>query len=370
MRILQINSAEAFGGGERHLVDLGQGLVNKGHELYFAVRPNSELGQQLNFVPSENLKTLPLRNALDVPTALSLSRLIKRERIDIVHAHLARDYPLAAYAVRNTQTAKLVLTRHVLFPLNPLHKVILSRAAQVIAVSEAVGVQLRNQGIVPRDRIVIIPNGIDLSRFEKAKEQSNRERACQSLGLEPNRLLVGTVGELKPQKGHEDFVRAAARVRAILPEAFFIIAGVDNSPGETYRTDLRALIERLHLESDFLLMGWLEDVAPLFCVLDLFVSASLTESFGLAIVEAMACGTPVVSTNSDGARQTIGDSERGLLVPVGDEKLLSQSIVKFLANGELRKRLGKAGNDYVKLNYSLEQMIDATEAVYLRVLRG
>ena len=91
MRILQISSASSFGGGERYLVDLSNALVERGHEVFVALRPDSPLRNQLS-VQSQNIKTLPLRNALDARSAQGLARLVKQNGIEVVHAHMARDY--------------------------------------------------------------------------------------------------------------------------------------------------------------------------------------------------------------------------------------------------------------------------------------
>src|SRR5687768_11510615 len=114
MRILQVSSARAFGGGERHLADLARGLHGRGHELFVALAEGSPLRGRLSFLPEGNVFTLPLRNALDLPGALGLSRLAREKEVDVVHAHVARDYTLASFAARRNARARLVITRHVL----------------------------------------------------------------------------------------------------------------------------------------------------------------------------------------------------------------------------------------------------------------
>ena len=133
MRLLHISSARNLGGGERHLADLVNALTGRGHEVYIALRARSPLGEELAALSSDHIFTLRLRNALDLSSALELRRLIREYKIEIVHAHLGRDYPLAAMATRRNPPVKLVLTRHVLFPLNKLHRATLSHAARIIA---------------------------------------------------------------------------------------------------------------------------------------------------------------------------------------------------------------------------------------------
>ena len=114
-----------------------------------ALPARSPLSEALNALPAQNIFTLRLRNALDITSALELARLVRAHQIENVHAHLARDYPLAALATKRNRHAKLIITRHVLFPLNKLHAVTLSHVARVIAVSRAVERALLAQKIFP-----------------------------------------------------------------------------------------------------------------------------------------------------------------------------------------------------------------------------
>ena len=148
MRILHICSAREIGGGERYLADLVNTLRRREHEVFAALRPRSPVLAELSSLPPENVIELPMRNALSVTSALRLSRFVRDHGIEIIHAHLARDYPIAALAAGRS-SARLVLTRHVLFPLSRVHRLALRRTARVIAVSEAVAGGLRAQNIFP-----------------------------------------------------------------------------------------------------------------------------------------------------------------------------------------------------------------------------
>src|SRR6478672_4592493 len=229
MRILQISSASSFGGGERYLVDLSNALLERGHELFVALRPESPILKHLQ-VPSQNIKTLPLRNALDARSAQGLARLVKQNGIEVVHAHMARDYSLAAYAARSYPKPKFFVTRHVLFPLSRLHRRTLSRATKVIAVSRAVARQLNEQQIVPAEKIAIIPNGIDVDRFVNACDKFDRADLLKAKNLPGDCLLVASIGELRRLKRHDDLIRAAAIVQRRMDNAHFVIAGIDTSP--------------------------------------------------------------------------------------------------------------------------------------------
>jgi glycosyltransferase involved in cell wall biosynthesis len=370
VRILHISSARSFGGGERHLADLLNALAGRGHQVYAALAPRSPLREALSALPEKNIFTLTLRNALDLRSSLALAGLIREHRIEIAHAHRARDYPLAAIATRRAGGAHLVITRHVLFPLRQLHRIILSRASRVIAVSEAVAHALSAQGIFPTGKISIVTNGIDVRRFDVGANAASRETFRRRIGVEPKHLLVGMLGEINPLKGQEEFLRAAALIASRIADARFVIAGCDTSRAGAHLAQVERLVTELDLGERVHLTGWLDDVAPLFASLDILVSASHTESFGLTIAEAMASGVPVVATATMGAREIIEDGVTGMLVPVGDAESLASVVVRLLEDApEERRRIGERALAAARERFSLDRMVDATERIYHEVLR-
>lgn len=369
MRILQISSARTLGGGERHVVDLSNALASRGHDLHFAISPHSPLAEHLTALPEENVVRLRLRNAIDLISARSLSRLVREREIEIVHAHMARDYPLAAFATKRNPRAHLILTRHVLFPLNKLHTLTLAHTSRVIAVSRAVADRLQTEDIFPANKIRVVPNGIDFRRFEQSMKNFRRSDFFESLGIPVTRRLVGTVGTINRLKGHEEFLRAAAIIARQVADVDFVIAGEDASRKGENRARLTHLIKELGLEKRAHLLGRLGDVAPLLCALDVFVSASRTESFGLAVAEAMACGAPVVATATEGAREVIGDAATGVLVPIGSVEALAKATADLMSDPARRSRLSALARMTVRERFSLERMIAQTERVYREALK-
>lgn len=365
MRILQICSARALGGGERHLADLANGLARHGHEVYAALVPGSPLPAELAQLPPENIIELSLRNSLDLTSALKLAQFIRRNQIEIVHAHLARDYPLAAFAARKAGGARLILTRHVLFPLSRIHKVLLRRVARVIAVSQAVADGLIEQDIFERDKIVVIHNGVDIDRFAKTRESDAARR--QKIGA---RFCVGTIGELAPIKGQESFLRAAAIVSSRRDDVDFVVAGEDKSRTGENQRGLQSMIDELNLRQRVRIDGWADDVVELLRTLDVFVSASRSESFGIAMVEAMAGGVPVVATMTAGAREIIDENKTGVLVPIEDEKAMAEAICELLDDPQRRERLAHDARRMVSERFSLDRMVDETEGAYLQAVQG
>jgi L-malate glycosyltransferase len=367
VRILQISSARTLGGGERHFADLACGLARRGHEVYAALIPGSPLRDELTLLPADRHLTLPLRNALDIRSAAALARFARARQVEVIHAHVARDYPLAALAARRSRGARLVVTRHVLFPLGRQHRLVLAGASRLIAVSEAVARTLRARNVVPEHKIRVVTNGVDLSRLERAASAVDCGAYRRGLGVRAP-LLVGAVGELSGVKGQADLVRAAALVVREADGVEFAVVGEDASRDRRHRARLEALISELGLEGRVRLLGRREDVAEFVSCIDVFVSASRSESFGLATVEAMACGAAVVATAAEGSREVIEDGATGLLVPVANPAALAHAILRLLRDETLRASLGSRARRRASELWSLERMLDETERVYLEAM--
>lgn len=355
MRILQVCSVTTFGGGERHLADLSHALADLGHEIYAAAVPGSPLWAELSFLTNSKL-ALSRRNYAKNLTALT--GFVSKHNIEIVHAHAARDYHLAALAVRLASRGRLVLTRHALFPIRRINKPLLKNAGRIIAVSEAVAENLRRNRVIESSKITVVHNGVDVDRFDSPA----------TCGRDGSRVLVGTVGHLAPIKGHDVFVRAAALTSTQHRDVHFVIIGEDKSPQKDYRKTLENLVVQLGLTNIISMPGWRDDMPAELSSLTLFVSAARSEPFGLAIVEAMAAGLPVVAAASEGALEIIEDGHTGRLVKVDDPEALAKAINDLLDNPHERLRLGRNAQLAARERYSLSRMAKDTERVYREVL--
>lgn len=342
-----------FGGGERHVADLSGALVDLGHEVYAAALPGSPLWSRLSFLNKG--ATLPLSRRNYARNLTSLAAFIRANNIEIVHAHAARDYHLAALAVKLAARGRLVLTRHTLFPMRRINKLVLSGAGRVIAVSQAVAESLRQSGVIESSKITVIHNGIDTDRFAPA-----------SADRVP--VLVGTVGHLIPIKGQDIFLRAAALVSPQHPDVRFVVVGEDPSPRMDHRRALEKLIAELRLNDVVTMPGWQDDVNATLSSFTLYVSASRSESFGLATVEAMAAGLPIIATASAGAAEIIENGVTGKLVPADNPEALAHAINELLDNPPERSRLGRNALRTARDRYSLKRMASDTEQVYREVL--
>lgn len=366
VRILHITSARSFGGGERHLLDLTRELVARGHEIFIALRPTNEWQGKFGFLPAENFLHVSIRNSFGVFSAERIAKFVRDKNIEIIHAHTGRDYLPASVVCRITRNTKFVLTRHVLFPMKPFHRFALNNVSKTIAVSPAVAANLEK--LFPKEKIALISNGINMTDSVGTRENLNKEfRFLHDIPFDAQ--LVGIVGELKVLKGQRDFVLAAQTLAQKFPDARFVVVGKDNSMQQEFRRELKRLVKILNLEERFLWLNWVEDTAPLLAALDVFVSASHTESFGLAMLEAMASGKAIVATETGGAKELIENGKTGKLVPIKEPVQLAEAIGEFLEDENQRQTLGKNARENAKERFNLEKMIDETEKLYEELCR-
>ena len=357
MRVLQVCSARSIGGGERHVIDLSNQLAIRGHEVFLALVADSPLVSQLEQVPSDRIATFPLRNALDIPSAVRIARFIKSHDIQLINAHLARDYPITAAAAR-IAGIPFVITRHVLFPMSRLHRLLLRKASFVIAVSNAVAENLRREPIFREDKIVTIRYGLDVDSFQESE---------RVMDLIPR---VGAIGNLDPVKGFDVLIRAAAIINKDNPSVKFEIVGEDRSRDGNNRKDLEALIAQLDVDGVVRLSGWSDSVHEKLGSFDVFVSSSRSESFGFVIAEAMLSGVPVIATETAGAEEIISELPLGILVPIDSPEAIATAINELLDDEMKRRQLAKFGRHHIEENFSLERMVDQTEKLYDQVLRS
>jgi len=271
MRILHVSSAKTYGGGERHLVDLTRGLQSRGHEVFAAIRPTCKWKERLEHLPPENIFEVSIRNSFGVLSAIRIAEFVRDNKIEIVHAHVARDYIPASIACM-ASPAKFVVTRHVLFPLKPFNRFALKNLTKAIAVSDGVNVSLKK--VFPPEKVETVYNGIDTTSLGDDEKQKLRNEFRDFHGFVAEIPLVGTLGELKELKGQQEFVLAAAEIAKKVPECRFVIVGKDNSVDKKFRRELRRLASVVGIEEKILWLDWLDDTRPFHSAIDIFVSTS------------------------------------------------------------------------------------------------
>lgn len=363
LRILQINSARSIGGGERHFVDLAAELDRRGHTVFVAVAPRSPIMDLLPASFRPRIFQVRMRNALDVRSVLALRGIVRECEVEIVHAHLARDYSLAAGCLINDSHTRLIITRHLLFPVGKFQKVIFRRINHAVAVSNAVAASLRRQRLLPDDKISVVPNGLDVDKFARARDSVSARMMRERLKL-GDAPVIGIIGEINKLKGQDVFLRAALLVSRARPDVRFLIVGDDNSSSHRFSRHLRELTAQLNLNARVEFHPSIEDIENLYPNLAAIVSCSITESFGLVIAEAMAGGNVVIATETEGASELIQNEVSGILVNINDEQGIADAILRVVEDDSLLHTLGSNAQRRICAHFGIEKMVTRLEEIY------
>ncbi len=362
--VLHLIDSLRRGGAELLLLHLAPGLQRHGFRVsvgYSTPGPLREAFQRQG-IPTY---PLPRLGRLDPLLGWRMWRLIRRLRPDIVHTHLFKSHFFGRPAACLAGTPWIVATLHNTDPwlrYPPaawLYGLTARCAHRLLAVSEAVRRHHVRYTPLPPERVAVLENGIDLSRFEHLSAAAMQVR--ETLGIPPQAPLIGVVGRLVPAKGQALFLQAAARIRTRFPEARFLIVG--EGPQEEA---LRALAQQLGLGTAVRFTGFWEEIPALLAALDVLVVASRYEGLPLVLLEGMAAGTAVVATDVGGVREALGSA--GILVPPGDAAALARACERLLQDASLRRRLGAAARQRVQARYSLERTLNALVDLYRQLL--
>jgi glycosyltransferase involved in cell wall biosynthesis len=303
-----------------------------------------------------------------------LTRLVRAERVSVIHAHMPDAIIWAATVGRSTDTA-VVGTYHGLGnlprgrarmdPRNAIRRMLYRAAGAVsdrtIAVSRAVREWLCGEMAFDERKTVLLTNGVDTGAFARTAD-SDRERVRAELGL-AGRTVVVCVGRLVPGKGHRFLIDAMAALVVRRPDAVLLLVG--DGP---QRRSLEQQVRELGLTDRVRFAGHRPDVTTLLGLSTLFVLPSFSEGIPIALIEAMAAGRPVVATAVPGNLDVVVDDRFGLLVPAGDSQALVEALSALLADPARAAAMAARGQARMRASFDIEQSIAATTALYDEVL--
>ncbi len=357
MSLFHIDAGREWRGGQRQSLFLVRELHKKGYRVHFVVQPGSPLHQK---ALEAGLSVLPLkmRGELDLWAAFRLSRLMKKERCQLVHFHDAHGLSVGAMAARWAKVPLRFISRRVDFPLkkNRLSRNKYTREiTAIIAISEGVKKVLLDSGI-PSHLIHVIPSGIDFSPFEEVK---SRDFLRRELSFAADDYLVGIVAALEDHKGHTYLLQASKILKEEAPTIKIVIIGTGSM-----RLELDKRTRELGVEDMVFFLGFREDVPQILASLDLFVLSSHLEGLGSSILDAMASRLPVVATRTGGIPEIVADGETGLLVPPRDPEALARAILTLYRDRDLAARFGQRGYEIVHERFSAESMASRIISLY------
>ena len=372
VRLLNVVPTFMCGGTENQFMTLGRSLDADRFELEFAC-----LRRWGGFVEEIDQRRIPLlecdvtsfRNVNALVQGARLARHIARRGIDIVHAYSFYGNVFALPPARLARTPVVIASIRDRAPYltatqKRAQRYVCRLADCVLVNADAVKDWLIGEGY-DESKIVVIRNGVDLSRFDQPADSLQVRR---EFGLPDDVPLVTVVSRLNRMKGLEQFLEAAAAIRARVPEARFLIVGETAPNDRPYLSVLTGLAERLGLSDRVVFAGLRTDVPQLLASATVSVMPSLNEALSNVLLESMASGVPVVATRVGGTPEAIQDGVNGLLVEPGDPAALANAICHLLAQPELARRLGFAARESINERFSIDRMVSATEELYLSLL--
>ncbi|MBO9540913.1 glycosyltransferase [bacterium] len=369
MRVLEVLASGAVGGGSTHLRDLAQGLDPGRFAPVVACSDDGPLAAHLE-AAGHPVVRIPMTSRLNPRAIAAIAERARREKVALIHSHGTRAALCGAPAAALCGVPHLYTVHGWSFhqrgsalaetAARSCEAVASRLSRQVVCVSHADQRSGLAHGILSPQRSRVIPNGIDPARFRP--DPAARARMREALGVAEGEPLIGLFGRLTRQKAQGVFLRAAAEVLAREPATRFMLVG----DGED-RVALAALSAGLGLGGRLLMLGSRSDVPALLAATDVFVLPSLWEGLPIALLEAMACGVPVIASAVDGSLEVVQPGLSGLLVPPGEVAPLAEAILALIRTPALAARLAAAGRERVLALYPLSRMIAAIEALYAEV---
>jgi glycosyltransferase involved in cell wall biosynthesis len=317
------------------------------------------------------LKVYPLQRTYDW-TALQVARriagIVRSHGVRITHTFHETSDLWAGMVAKLSGCPVLISSRRDMgIQRGPGHKIAYRRLTgffnEVQTVSEQVRQFFIEQDGIDPDRAVTVYNGVDLPALPAG---ADRHSLRARFGLNPDVPLIVTVGNIRKVKGFDVFLRAAAKVRTVMPEAVFAVAGHNHDP--EHSRELEELRQDLGMERNFLFLGPMADVTPLLYASDVFCLLSRSEGLSNALLEAMACELPCVATRVGGNPEVVVDGQTGFLVGNEDAESAAAKILQLLRRPAAAREMGAAGRRVVEDNFTTEKMMRSLVNSYERLL--
>lgn len=366
VRILHLTTHINAGGITVYILRLGRPLLK--HDIHTSVLSSGGAYAGMfreHEIPDFNL---PIRTKSELHPKLWLAlpeliRLIRREKIDLLHAHTRITQVLAFFAGRVTRVP-VVTTCHGFYKRRLGRRILPAWGDRVIAISEPVADHLEKDWHVSGGRIRIVNNAVDIHTIDESFKRLSPQDAKARFGFKAADPVVGIVARLAQDKGHSYLLQAASGLVGKFPRLKILIVGDGRE-----RENLTRMAEELGISQSVAFTGTLDDVAPALAAMDIFAfPATWREGFGLSIIEAMTCAKPVIVTNIWALNSLIEDGKTGILIEPKRADLLAVAIEQLLSDENLRIRIGRNSRVKVEESFGIERMAREIAAVYDEVL--
>jgi glycosyltransferase involved in cell wall biosynthesis len=352
MHIAQIVSGRGLNGAIGHCHDLCKQLDARGHRVSLICRPGSWIAKQLADSPVEVFESSLKRSPFEIRR---VGKWLRDQQVDAIHTHMSSAH-FFGVLLKYTAGLKCVATAH-------------SRKFQphwafndrVIAVSDATAKYHRRVNLVPRRRITTVRNFIDLEKYSRVDPVA-RQHLRDEFGFDDRHIVVGCVGEVNTRKGVRYLVSALPKILAANDDVRLLIIGQATSVYAKHARDV--LANELGVADKIVWAGHRSDVPELLAAMDIYALASLEETLGLSIIEAMAAKLPVVATTAGGMPEVVDHGTTGYLVEPKDVDALATALARLATDAQLCSTMGKTGYDVAYERFSADTQMPMIEQVF------
>ena len=362
-RILHICLSEAWGGLEMAVVKWNEVLDKNGHSNFNICTPETPLAKSLKKNSMHNLEW-DSSIYFSPDFTYKLSQFLRQEKIDVIMLQSLRDLWLVSPALIGLPHIQLIGFAQMLIGVKKtdfLHRIVYSRLNHLCVLTNWQKQNMAPYLPVPYKKYKVIPNFVDCEKFTP---ESRTDEFRKSLGLGEHDFAIGVVGRIDPQKGQREAIKAFAKIlpRFLNCKLFFV--GTPTQASEesmNYHRYLENQVTQLELQGKVHFLGFRKDVHKVMANLDLFVLPSHKEAFGFVVVEAMACGTPVVGTNAGGVTEILGGGTFGRLCEPMDEISLGKELFHMLEHPEERHALAHKALKHVRDTFDSQKVYEEFE---------
>lgn len=363
LRILHTESSQGWGGQEIRILTEARGMQDRGHEVLIGACAKSQL---LPAATKLGLRTvvLPMQRK-GITEMLGVRGWLagNHGNFDVINTHSSTDSWLVALARATIPGCPPILrTRHVSTPLNgnfATRWLYRNAIEHIVVTGEALRRQLHEQNGFPLEHMTSIRTGIDLGRFRPASKGDMRKL----LGV-PDRTVIGILATLRSWKGHDYLLDAVSALRGSFPDLCLLVVG--DGPR---RAHLEGRTDEMGLRDIVRFAGNQENAEQWLATMDLFVLPSYgEEGVPQAIMQAMACGLPVISTGVGAIAEVVIADQTGLLVPCRDSPALANAISRLLRDPARCRQFSGAALDHARANFGIHDMLDQMEIAFRRAI--
>jgi glycosyltransferase involved in cell wall biosynthesis len=369
LRILQTCFSPSWGGLEMQSLEISRALRDRGHTVWLAALPGSHLAKEAQQLHITTL-ALPVHGYVHPGLVWRLAKFLRTQYIQIIHCQHSRDIATLVPAMQlSGRSVPIVLSKRMgsyISKKDLFHRYTYRHVRRVLAISNVIHRNVLATTPIAPDRVVTFFDAVDLRRFTISPGQ--RQAARSMFGVPGQTVVIGFVGRMSPGKGHEDLLQAARLLRDRGSNSRFLVVGDASHGEEEYAHTIRMLACTLEVDDRVTFAGYRADIPSLMAAFDILAFPSLAESFGVVLIEAMAMGLPVVSTNTDGVVDIVADGVSGIMVPRQDARALADGLERLIGDPDLRVRMGRAGRARVEEFFDREEQITRLEQLYRELL--